>query len=81
MTTDNNKEIGELVETAIEWLAQRDPRLVPAEIAYHKTYKDHLAGLVAQAHQAGYASGYEQGKFDAEVTAEYGEPEALQDNK
>ena len=33
------------------------------------------------AHQAGYADGYKQGKFDAEVTAEYGEPEALQDKK
>ena len=36
---------------------------------------------LTKAHQAGYADGYKQGKFDAEVTAEYGEPEALQDNK
>jgi hypothetical protein len=28
-----------------------------------------------------YTEGYKQGQFDAEVTAEYGEPEALQDNK
>lgn len=36
---------------------------------------------LTEAHQAGYAEGYKQGKFDAEMTAKYGEPEALQDNK
>ena len=46
-----------------------------------KFINDVLNQALTKAHQAGYADGYKQGKFDAEVTAEYGEPEALQDNK
>jgi len=46
-----------------------------------KPFQELIDSEKAKAHQAGYADGYKQGKFDAEVTAEYVEPEELQNNK
>lgn len=43
--------------------------------------KSFIHHQIQKARQEGYADGYKQGKFDAEITAEYGGPEALQDNK